>query len=64
MEELKKLHEKTLKKRLENANRELEYSQAEHKKMKSKADELELKVAQLEKVKPMLTSARDSEGDF
>lgn len=40
LEELKKLYEKSIKKKLETLSRELEYSQTEYKKVKVKADEL------------------------
>ena len=51
LEELKRLYEKSLKKKLETLSRELEYSQAEYKKFKTKNEELEQKILQMERQK-------------
>lgn len=51
LQEIKRLYEKNLKKKLETLSRELEYSQAEYKKVKVKYEELEQKMVQVEKQK-------------
>lgn len=47
VEEVKKLHEKTLKKKTEQMTREVEYMQAENKKLKLKNEQLEKNCTEL-----------------
>jgi regulator of replication initiation timing len=47
VEEVKKLHEKTLKKKTEQITREVEYMQTENKKLKLKNEQIEKSLNEL-----------------